>query len=162
MPATRTARKRPAKRGTAKPVRPAKRTPLAKKSTPTVRKSAAKRTPAKKSAATARKVAGTKRAAPVTTKEFDEHGFLVGSDSSVMAAELVKGGESRLELNDRLATMFKGQKTRYGAEKNVASLVSGVITKLVARGYSIESSYRIVPPARSTTGRQKIAKRKTR
>lgn len=79
-------------------------------------------------------------------REMDEvTGFAVGTESHQIAELLLNGVESRQEAIDILRNTLDTE-TRNGTEKPVANLVSGVINKLLARGFTVESSYRLVEP----------------
>lgn len=134
--------------------------------------SVAKRTPAKKVAA---KKAAPKRAAakstakktPVTEshpREFDEHGFVIGSDSSIIAEELMKGGTERTSVNDAIRERIEkesGLETRTGTQKNIPALVAGLLTRLKEKGYEVEATWRLVPPATPKRATSKAAPKKT-
>lgn len=128
----------------------------ATKTGPTRKPVARKRPAAKKAAATTK----TRVKAKTTTKakstgsgrggfhrELDAHGFVPGTDSSVIVAELLKGGKDRGDINASVAKKIGGT-TRNGTERNVPALVSGVLNKLLEQGYKIESTYTVVPPAK--------------
>lgn len=146
---------------------PRKAAPPVQFKSPTNDAAPAKR--AKKAAAPTKAVKTTKqvakkpqkKAAPAsvptqrTGREYDEHGFVIGSDSSRIASIMLEGGESRSEINEKIATALAGP-TRYGNDKNVSSLVSGLLGRLKEKGYTVESSWRLVPP--SSNGSQKPAK----
>lgn len=160
MPATATAAKpKPIKKAPAKKVAtvtPIKKAAPVKKVAPAKAPVAKKAVPAKKAPA---KVAPVKKApvkaaakkAPATPRaewrEYDEHGFVIGTASSTIAALLVAGGESRNDINARVAEAI-GTVSRTGEQKNVPAIVSGMIHKLLERGYTVESSYRLVPPTK--------------
>lgn len=114
------------------------------KSTPakaTTKTTTAKKAPAKKAAPS-----------PVETdrrgREMDEHGFVVGSDSSKIAAILLEGGSGRAEVNEKIAAAIASP-TRYGNDKNVSSLVSGLLARLKERGYTVEQTWKVVPPSQT-------------
>jgi hypothetical protein len=136
-PTTTRAKKTTTKAAAAKPAtnRTSARNTTATKNTKT------KATPAKKAAAP--------RSAP-SPRELDLHGFVPGSDSALIAQAFIDGGDTRSDVNHRAAALVKsanGLKTRNGTEKNIPSLGAGVLKALSERGYTIESSYRVVPPA---------------
>lgn len=82
--------------------------------------------------------------------EMNVHGFYDGTDSAIIADALVEGGESRAEVvANATETIAKtsGLATRNGTDKAVASMTSGILNALLAKGYVIEQSYRLVPPA---------------
>jgi len=84
-------------------------------------------------------------------REMDEvTGFAVGTDSQFIAEALMEGGETRQDIIDWLKDNLDGE-TRNGTEKPVANLLAGVYNKLLARGFTVESSFRLVPPANVKT-----------
>ncbi len=124
----------------------------AKKVTPVKKTTKAATAPPKRADKTSPKKGTTAKSAstPVAVREsngreFDEHGFVIGSDSSIICQMLIDGGETRGEVNSRIAAELETT-TRNGNEKNVSSLVSGLLSRLKARGYKIEGSWRVVPP----------------
>jgi hypothetical protein len=137
-----------------KKVTPVKKTVVKRKETATPSASSPKKTAPKKAV----KAAPKPKVAEVTSsagREFDAHGFVVGSDSSKIVAELLAGGSGRSEVSARIESILGGA-TRYGNDKNVSSLVSGLLGRLKERGYTVEQTWRLVPP--STSGPQKAAK----
>jgi len=142
----------------------------------------------KKSVGPAKKAAGRKKAAAsVKTRkpaakaakrkrepwgEFDDHGFRVGSDSSVIAACLIDGGSGREAITDIIAETMQTTETRGGNDKNISSLVSGILKRLIDTGqYEIEESWRLVPlngasnktaTKKVSSGKGKKVKRKVR
>lgn len=125
----------------------------------TVKKVARKKTTAK---ATPKKRATTKAATPRAPRgEFDEHGFRVGTDSSIIAAELLEGGYDRDDINDRVAELLPETTTRSGNDKQVPSLVSGILKRLQERGYTVESSWQLVPPTSKKASSNGAAKKRT-
>ena len=73
------------------------------------------------------------------------HGFRNGSDSAIIVDLLVKGGLDRQDINDKVAAAIKTE-TRSGLQKNIPSLISGLLARLDERGYRIESHWRLIPP----------------
>lgn len=80
------------------------------------------------------------------TKGMTAHGFRVGSDSAIIVDILVQGGMDRQDINDKVAAAIEPL-TRSGRPKNIPSLISGLLARLEERGYKIESSWRLIPPA---------------
>ena len=80
------------------------------------------------------------------TIPLSEHGFRVGTDSAIIVDILVAGGLDRQDINEKVAAAIN-TKTRNGRSKNIPSLISGLLARLEERGYYIESSWRVVPPA---------------
>lgn len=79
-------------------------------------------------------------------KGMTQHGFRVGSDSAIIVDLLVAGGLDRQDINEKVAAAINPM-TRSGRQKNIPSLISGLLARLEQRGYHIESSWRLVPPA---------------
>ena len=85
-----------------------------------------------------------------TPRELNVHGFTPGGDSALIVDALVAGGASRKEVNENAAAAIEkanGLTTRSGGEKNIPSLTSAILSRLRDRGYTIEESWRVVPPA---------------
>ena len=76
---------------------------------------------------------------------MNAHGFRNGSDSATIVDILVAGGLDRQDINDKVAAAI-GTETRTGRTKNIPSLISGLLARLEERGYTVESSWRVVPP----------------
>lgn len=77
-------------------------------------------------------------------------GFVPGSDSAIIAAALVEGGDSRADIANVAKEQIKassGLKTRNGTEKDVNGLVAGVLRRMVADGFEVKQSFVVVPPA---------------
>jgi hypothetical protein len=92
-------------------------------------------------------------------REMDEvTGFATGTDSQYIAETLMEGGESRQEIIETLREELDTE-TRNGTEKPVANLVSGIVNKMLERGFTIESSYRLVPPVKGARGKRKGARK---
>lgn len=139
------------------------------KAKPATKASAAK--PAAKAKAPATKSApkGKGKAAKVEVKsanvglprEFDVHGFLVGSDSQIIANALTEGGETKTQIIREAAEKIEkenGLVTRNGTEKAISSLASSVLRTLQDKGYTVEASYKVVPPAEVAAEMKKAAR----
>ena len=142
------AKKTPAKKVPAKKVTAPAKTPVevpAKKTAP--RKTAPKKVASTPAPVKTPRKKVTPAPAPVTTseREFNDHGFVVGTDSAVISEALVSGGASRKEVNAKIAEVIAGT-TRNGSPKNIPALVAGILSRMIDRGYVVESSYRLVPP----------------
>lgn len=129
-----------------------KKTPA--KKTPAKKKSAAKKTtgPAKKKAT--KKAASAKAPKKTAAKggnatgrslprDLNEHGFVKGSNSEKIVDAMLAGGESRQAIADDLRKKITGQN---GQEVNTPALMSGLLHKLEAKGYKVESSWKLLPP----------------
>lgn len=165
--------------------RPKKRTvpkptsvkPRPKKTATRTTKPAAPSTPAKadgaratKKAAPATKTASKRAAAKKTTKapakeraytrELNLHGFVPGSDTAHIVDALLEGGADRHDVTAKAIDRIEktnGIETRGGNTKNVPSLISGLLTRLEAKGYTVESTWRLVPPADVAADMKKAA-----
>ena len=82
----------------------------------------------------------------------DLTGFAVGTDSQVIATELLKGGESRAEIIERCAKKLPPTSNR-GTPKPVANMVASVLGKMRDQGYTIESTWVLAPPTRASKAR---------
>lgn len=83
--------------------------------------------------------------------DFNEHGFRIGSDSAAIVDIMIAGAFDRNEIN-ALSEDAVGGETRNGNPKNVPSLVSGLLSRLQEQGYTVESSWRLVPPSKNGSG----------
>jgi hypothetical protein len=75
----------------------------------------------------------------------EETGFVEGTDQDVIASCLLEGGESRQEIAERVESLIETE-TRNGTDKQIVNMISGVLSKLLARGYTVEQSFQVVPP----------------
>lgn len=148
MPVKKTAA---AKKTAAKKAAPNKKGPAAKK---TASKGPAKKTAAKKTAAPAKgkgksNVKNVKKPASKRGgfhRELnDATGFVVGTDQDTIALALIEGGESRADVVEGLRNTLDLE-TRNGTEKQITNMVSGVLNKMLERGFTVESSFAVVPP----------------
>lgn len=80
-----------------------------------------------------------------TRRTMNRHGFRSWSDSAKIVDIMLEGGLDRQDINEKVAQAI-GPKTRSGCDKNIPSLVSGLLSRLVERGYTVESSWRIIEP----------------
>lgn len=133
MPATKKVTKKVAKKvATSKKKRVMKKagaTPSAK-----VAKSVAKRA-AKKA---------TKTSTPTMSIDFQE-----GTDMFTAFEEMQKGGTSRTDVSRRLAELWRETKTRNGNDKPVSTIMNHVSRRAKANGWTIEQTWKLVPPADS-------------
>lgn len=87
---------------------------------------------------------GNKKIAGMTYKALSELlGFGIGTEQFLAAIELLKGGETRSEVNDRVKELLPPV-TQTGTPKQVTNLVSGVHNRMLARGFKIQGSYKLV------------------
>lgn len=131
--------------------KPKPKTPKATKAVE-VKPRATKR-PATKAKATEVKAKTAKAPAAAkasTPRELNVHGFTPGGDSALIVDALIAGGASRKEVNENASAVIEktsGLQTRSGGTKNIPSLTSAILARLQDRGYTIEESWRVVPPA---------------
>jgi hypothetical protein len=114
----------------------------------TAKKTSTSRPAAKKTSAREKvqKVAKPASKRGGANREMDEvTGFATDTDSQFIAEALMEGGETRQDIIDWLKDNMEGE-TRNGTEKPIANLVAGVYNKLLDRGFTVEATYRLVPP----------------
>ena len=94
-------------------------------------------------------------------------GFVPGSDSAIIAAALVEGGDSRADIAAVAKEQIKassGLKTRNGTDKDVNGLVAGVLRRMVADGFTVKQSFVVMPPpekkAAITAEKRKAARKR--
>jgi len=139
--------KPPAKRG--RPVgsknRPKNNSAPTKKSAP--KGNGSKSTASKKSTA----AKSTKSQVETVSRDFDEvTGFVIGTDQHLIAQELMEGGETRAKIIERIRDEeIVEPETRSGNEKAIPNVVANVVTKMLDRGFTVEASWRLVPPSGS-------------
>lgn len=157
MPVKKTAAAK--KKSTAKSkTAPAKKKSTAKKSPATkttAKKTAAKKSTSKKNVKDVKKPAGKRGGFHREINE--ETGFVVGTDQDTIALALLEGGESRADIAERLEKMIDTE-TRNGTEKQITNMISGVLNKMLARGFTVESSFVVLPP--TPASKRKAARKK--
>lgn len=79
-------------------------------------------------------------------------GFAIGTDSHVIATELLKGGADRAEIIDRCAAKLPKTSNR-GTPKPVANMLASVLGKMKDAGFTVESSFILTPPTRASKAR---------
>lgn len=139
----------PAKKSTAK------KSPATKSKTTAKSKAPAKKTSAKKNVKDVKKPAGKRGGFHREINE--ETGFVVGTDQDTIALALLEGGESRADIAERLSKKIDTE-TRNGTEKQITNMISGVLNKMLARGFTVESSYVVLPP--TPASKRKAARNK--
>ena len=134
---------------------PTKKAPAKKRGVKPAKKVVARKAPAKRAAT-------KKAAAEHTPREFDQHGFVVGSDSSILAEILVEGSEKGLADLVKIATPLikknSGLTSASGADRNVRTLLTTTANRHVAKGYTIVAPYRIDPPVKKTAAKRPAKK----
>jgi predicted extracellular nuclease len=87
---------------------------------------------------------GSKKISGMTYAAISEKlGFGVGTEQFLVALELLKGGETRSEINDRMKELLPAT-TVHGTPKQVTNLVSGVHGRMLAKGFKVQGSYKLV------------------
>lgn len=127
----------------------ASRSSSSSSSAKTRKKTSTTRPPAKKTAAkNVKKVSKPKSKRGGSTREMDPvTGFAIGTDSQFIAEALIEGGQTRQDIIDWLRENMDTE-TRTGTEKPISNLVAAVHNKLLDRGFTVEGSFRLVPPAK--------------
>jgi hypothetical protein len=133
-----------------------KKRPVKPKLKPKMKRGSA---PARASAAAAAAATTTVTSASTTEVERNQWGYRVDSDVAVVLEEMMAGGPDKHSIAMRLAERFKEHKTKTGASKPVSTVMNQVQKHMLARGFTIESTWRLVPPA---DGVLKDAPRRTR
>jgi hypothetical protein len=87
---------------------------------------------------------GNKKISGMTYKALSEVlGFGIGTEQFLAAIELLKGGETRSEINERVKGLLPTH-TVHGTPKQVTNLVSGVHNRMLASGFKIQGTYKLV------------------
>jgi hypothetical protein len=161
--ATTTKKKATRKKPTAKP---RKRTSAkATSAKTTTKKATSKKATAKKATAKKTTSKGKTKASPKREHygpQTNEHGLVPGSDTATMLDIMLEGGTDRNDINSQVEKAIKkstGLQTRAGNDKNIPTMVSSLLSRMQEKGYTIESSWVLVPPAE---GSKKGKKRKSR
>lgn len=148
------ARKKTTTSGTTKPKTTTRANTTTAKTKAPARKGSAKTTKAAPKKATA-----AKKVYEPHPIEYTDEGFQVGSDSAIIAAALTEGATTRTEVNEIAAERIKkanGLQTRSGKDKYVPSMVSSILSRMLATGeYEIFASWQLVPVEKKTTRRKK-------
>ena len=142
---TKAAVKKPIKRATVKKTVAARKV-VAKAA---AKKTATKRAPARRGAPATGKGTrpGTGVGGQKLPRDFNEVGFVVGSHSEIIANALLEGGADRKDVNHKVIAALKNKSTAGDLARNTPSMMSSIISRMKERGYSVESSWRLVPPA---------------
>jgi hypothetical protein len=90
-----------------------------------------------------------KRVGGLNLKQVSElSGYSIGSEGYLVAVELLRGGESRIETTHRIAQLLPSE-TRNSTPKNVSNLVSSVIKRLESQGFKVSGTWKMVKPSGS-------------
>jgi hypothetical protein len=82
-----------------------------------------------------------------TAVERNEYGITVGSDQDIILREMIAGGADKHEIIERCNVLFAGRTTSGGKPKPVSTVVNQLIHAMRAKGFKVESTWRIIPPA---------------
>lgn len=89
-----------------------------------------------------------KRIAGMSYAQLSElTGIQINTEQFIVALEILRGGRDRQEINDRCRQILPAT-TPHGTPKPVPNLVSGVIKKLEAKGFTIKGDWKMVKPGR--------------
>jgi len=146
-------KKHTVKKAAAKTTAPAKTAPAKKRSVKKASTTTAKKRPTKK---VAKGTSG--RSLP---RDMNEHGFVKGSNSETIVNLMLEGGSSRAEVAAKVAKTIKSTD---GKPVNAPALMSGLVHRLMARGYTIEQTWVLREPtpaskAAATRAAKKAAKK---
>lgn len=97
-----------------------------------------------------------KAAAPAAPVIDPVTGMTEGSQSLTVAQALIEGGTSKHEIAEGLKKVLP-KKSEYGNENPIDQKVYAVEKRLLEKGFTIESSYRLVPPAKGAKAATKKA-----
>lgn len=75
----------------------------------------------------------------------DVTGFGLGTQNLIVAVELLRGGADRREINDRVADLLPPT-TRSGNPKQASNLVSSVMRRMIANGFTVKSTWSMIKP----------------
>jgi len=75
----------------------------------------------------------------------DLTGYGLGSEHFITAVEIMKGAETRQEVNQRVKALLP-ETTRNGTPKQVSNLVGAVIRRMEENGFKIKGSWKMVRP----------------
>lgn len=94
---------------------------------------------------------GGKKLAGMSYRQISEKlGFGIGTEQFLAAVELLKGGQTRLEVNDRVKALLPAT-TQNGTPKQVTNLVSGVLNKMINSGFAVHGVFKIVQVKSTST-----------
>lgn len=77
----------------------------------------------------------------------DLTGVAINTEGFLIVLEILRGGRDRQEINDRCRQILPAY-TAQGTPKPVPNLVSGMIKKLEAKGFTIKGDWKMVKPGR--------------
>lgn len=77
--------------------------------------------------------------------------FKAGSDMATVWGVIKKGGATRREVLQNCRDALKDNLTRNGGEKPVSTIVNHVLRRAEGAGYTVKSSWKLMPPATTDT-----------
>jgi hypothetical protein len=86
-------------------------------------------------------------------------GTTIGTQSWVIATEMAAGGEGKGEVIDRIKARVP-ETTRSGTPNPIAQRVNTVLTQLRQKGWTVEESWKLVPPAEGEAPKPKAPAKK--
>jgi hypothetical protein len=90
---------------------------------------------------------------PVEEVVEDEHyGFRPGSDVAIVLEELIRGGDNKHDVANRIARRLEDRRTKGGNPKPVSTVMNQVQSQMTARGFTVQSGWRLVPPVDGVLG----------
>lgn len=89
----------------------------------------------------------SKKKSSSPTPDRDEYGYRRGSDVSVVLDELLKGGTDKHDVARRISARFQGRTTRGGKQKPISTVMNQIQNEMVKRGFRVQSSWKLLPPA---------------
>lgn len=75
----------------------------------------------------------------------DMTGYAMGTQSFIVATELIRGGRDRVSISHRIAELLPDT-TKNGTPKMVSNVVGIVIKQLLERGFVIQGTWSLVKP----------------
>lgn len=140
-PAKKAATAAPAKRPVGRPRKTAAApAPVVKKTS--TRKQVEEKAPVKE--ASQKTVNPRQKVGGMTMKEISEAtGFGMGTQSFIVAVELIRGGRDRKDIINRVSDLLP-KTTRTGTNMQVSNVVGNIITKMVQNGFKVKGTWSMV------------------
>ena len=140
-PAKKSATAAPAKRPVGRPRKTAAApAPVVKKTS--TRKQVEEKAPVKE--ASQKTVNPRQKVGGMTMKEISEAtGFGMGTQSFIVAVELIRGGRDRKDIINRVSDLLP-KTTRTGTNMQVSNVVGNIITKMVQNGFKVKGTWSMV------------------
>lgn len=125
------------------------KSPVTKKKTAKTAKAVPAKKRAVKAPSAAKKTATKPRGTTTTTTKRQPTGvdFKAGSDMALVWSVIKKGGPTRRDVLQSCREALSATKTRKGGEKPVSTIVNHVLRRAEGSGWTVKSSWKIVPPA---------------